>query len=1491
MTAALPGAVGASGGPRQLARPDTSVTPEDSSRGASASLPTGVTGDWWSAAQQGIATAEYHATWQRLPEDTGDGAYQAPNRAQGFRTHFTDRGIRVVPRTEEQPSWQWGLELVGFGWGEDVQPVTAAEPRANANRVEYVRSGLVEWYVNEPRGLEQGFTIEQPARDVGGAGTSQVVVELALRGGLAVYPSEGGQSIEFARGDVRVVRYAELKVTDAMERPLPARMEIGSTSTNDPLVRIVVEAGEAAWPIKVDPLATTPSWTAESNQASAYFGTSVASAGDVNGDGYGDVIVGAPGYDNGETSEGRAFVFHGSASGLSATAAWSFEGAQAEASLGVSVASAGDVNGDGYADVIVGADLYSNGQPYEGRAFVYHGSAAGLSVTANGTVESNQALAYFGNSVASAGDVNSDGYADVIVGAYLYDNIESDEGRAFVYHGSAAGLSSTANWIAESDQASAGFGSCVAAAGDVNGDGYADVIVGAPAYENVETDEGRTSVYYGSAAGLSAFATWTAESNQASAAFGSSVASAGDVNGDGYADVIVGASGYDNGQSNEGRAVVYHGSAGGLSANAGWIAEGDQASARLGRPVASAGDVNGDGYCDVIVGASEFDNSETDEGRAYVYYGGASSLSATAAWTAEGNQASGFFGFSVASAGDVNGDGFADVVVGASHFDNGLVDAGCAFAYHGSASGLLAASAWTAGADQASAYFGRSVASAGDVNGDGYADVIIGAYFYDNAETNEGRTYVFHGSASGLSTSANWTAEGNQVNAYLGFSVASAGDVNGDGYADVIIGAFGCDNVEAEEGRSFVYHGSAAGLSVGAAWTAESNQANAQFGYSAASAGDVNGDGYSDAIVGAWTYDNGETDEGRAYVYHGSAAGLSASAAWTVESNQATSGFGSSVAAAGDVNGDGYGDVIVGAYAFDNGQTNEGRAFVYRGSASGLLASATWICEPDQESALFGWSVGSAGDVNGDGYVDVIVGALYCTNGESIEGCAFVYHGSASGLLAGAAWIAEGNQAYADFGISVASAGDVNGDGYADVIIGARMYDNPESNEGRAFVYYGNAGTGRRVVAQQLRGGGSTTPVQPWGLSYDADEFQVRAQHSSPFGRERVRTEIEGCPSGVRFGNAACIGGTSATWTDSTASAAGVSVTQTLSGLTLGTLYHWRERTLRAPYTVTHAGITAPPHPAHGPWRRLMGQAFEADIRTSRLFQLNVALGGSGSGTATSSPVGISCGTTLCIGVFAEPTVVTLTAVASAGSEFGGWTGEGCSGTGTCQVTMSAARSVTAVFTRVNVLTVVKTGTGSGRVSSNPSGIYCGPNCEHAYAQGTVVRLVALPDATATFAGWNGWLCGGLGDCWVEMNEALTIEAMFIARTATGFVPVTPCRLIDTRVSSGPSAGAPALDPDSRRVFSLLGKCGLVSGAKAISGNLTVVGATVEGDLRVIGGHLVSTNASSVWIPISRARANNAIVQLSVDSLQTIAVINTTAGSVHFILDINGYFL
>jgi hypothetical protein len=372
-----------------------------------------------------------------------------------------------------------------------------------------------------------------------------------------------------------------------------------------------------------------------------------------------------------------------------------------------------------------------------------------------------------------------------------------------------------------------------------------------------------------------------------------------------------------------------------------------------------------------------------------------------------------------------------------------------------------------------------------------------------------------------------------------------------------------------------------------------------------AGAGDVNGDGYADVIVGADNFDAGEADEGAAFVFHGGASGISTGspAATQLVGGQFEAIFGKSVASAGDVNADGYADVIVGARFYDDGQSNEGAAFVFLGSASGIAsgsaAAAATELQSDQADAEFGWSVASAGDVNGDGYADVIVSALRYDPGPVDVGAAFVFLGSATG-------VANGNPATAAAQIdgssgqiySVASAGDVNGDGYADVIVGDWNLSNPEIEEGAAFVFLGGGdGDGRPVLARQLRGGGSTRPVQPWGASYHDDEFQVRLTATHPEGRGRVKLEVEACPAGVDFFAAGCVRRISSSWTDVTATSTGVTLTETVSGLAADVLYRWRARVLHAPFGVTQPGITAPPNPAHGPWRRLFGQSTEGDLR------------------------------------------------------------------------------------------------------------------------------------------------------------------------------------------------------------------------------------------------------------------------------------------------------
>jgi hypothetical protein len=407
-------------------------------------------------------------------------------------------------------------------------------------------------------------------------------------------------------------------------------------------------------------------------------------------------------------------------------------------------------------------------------------------------------------------------------------------------------------------------------------------------------------------------------------------------------------------------------------------------------------------------------------------------------WRIESNQAYAELGSRVASAGDVNGDGYDDLLVGAHLLDRGT-NRGWAGVFHGSPAGPAKLPSWTAQDQQSPSGFGQGLGTAGDVNGDGYDDVIVGASLGSRAS-------VYHGSPAGLETDAAWTVQ--SARSQFGWSVSTAGDVDGDGHDEVLVSEIG-----AHPRRVYLYAGSPAGLATTPAAVLEAGQGQSAFGTSVGPAGDVNGDGYDDVLVGDPLWTNGDRDEGRVLVYLGSAAGLVTTPAWTAESDRRYAYLGEWVDSAGDVDGDGYGDIIVSAENYTSPEHAEGAAFVYHGSAGGLEASPRWSFASDQVGAV-GGDVGSA-DLDGDGYTDVVVGFHAFTADDLNEGAVFAFYGSAGGLAATPGWMLQGNQRNCRFGFAVSGAGDVNGDGFEDVVVGAPRFDAPDFSEGRAFAYLG----------------------------------------------------------------------------------------------------------------------------------------------------------------------------------------------------------------------------------------------------------------------------------------------------------------------------------------------------------------------------------------------------------------------------------------------------
>ena len=743
------------------------------------------------------------------------------------------------------------------------------------------------------------------------------------------------------------------------------------------------------------------------------FGISVSNAGDVNGDGYDDIIVGAQNY---SSSTGRAYIYYGGLI-MSSVANLIMTGGAANNYFGRSVSAAGDVNGDGYDDVIIGAYGYTSST---GRAYIYFGGAP-MNNIADVTMTGEATFNLFGISVSTAGDVNGDGFSDVLVGANGYS---SNNGRAYIFLGGAA-MNNTSDVTMTGEASNIQFGYSVSDAGDVNGDGYSDVVTGA---YNYSSTTGRAYIYFGGAS-MNNIVDVTMTGGAAFDNFGYSVSAAGDVNGDGYSDVIAGAYGY---SSSTGRAYIYFGGAS-MNNTADVTLTGDASGIQFGQSVSNAGDVNGDGYSDIIAGANVY---STFTGRVYIFFGGASMDNipdAAITGEAAGNQ----FGYSVSAAGDVNGDGFSDVLAGAWGYGT---NTGRAYLYDYFMKGIIIPEISMTG-EAVNNYFGTSVATAGDVNGDGYSDVIVGASGYS---TSTGRAYIFYGGST-MNNTPDVTMTGEAINNYFGISVASAGDVNGDGYSDVIVGAKGYTS---GTGRAYIFYGGAT-MNNAADVTMTGETANFLLGFTVSSAGDVNGDGYSDVIVGAYGYTSAT---GRAFIYYGGAS-MNNTADVTLTGETTGNYFGVSVSTAGDVNGDGYSDVIVGAYGGYTSLT--GRAYIFFGGAA-MNNSADVTMTGEATSNYFGYSVSSAGDVNNDGYSDVIVGAIGYL---SSTGRAYIFYGGASmNNTADVTMTGETTDSY--FGTSVATAADINGDGYSDVIVGANQYN---ISTGRAYIFFGGTSMNNEV--------------------------------------------------------------------------------------------------------------------------------------------------------------------------------------------------------------------------------------------------------------------------------------------------------------------------------------------------------------------------------------------------------------------------------------------
>ncbi|MBM4248579.1 MAG: hypothetical protein FJ149_03945 [Euryarchaeota archaeon] len=404
----------------------------------------------------------------------------------------------------------------------------------------------------------------------------------------------------------------------------------------------------------------------------------------------------------------------------------------------------------------------------------------------------------FGTSAASAGDLNGDGFADFVVGAPFDDTDGTDAGRAFVFLGG-PDMDGTPDIVLRSGSAGDLFGSSVAGAGDLNSDGYDDIVVGAKNKNAVNTSSGRAYVFLGGSP-MDSLPDVLLDGFLAFEQLGTSVACAGDTNGDGYDDVLAGAPGIPGSAVDRGSAYLYFGGQA-MDGQPDLCMTGAAAGDRFGLSVSGAGDLDGDGDGDFLVGAPFNDWVNTNAGAAYLFLG-SPSMDPFAELHFYGMYLDQYVGWSVSGAGDIDRDGYDESLVGAPGYNGALPGGGGAYIYLGGPAISTDPDISFIGVVQGGA-FGTSVSGGGDIDADGFSDILVGAPGDTTAGAGAGAAYAFLGDDS-MDAQADLALRGGPGDGF-GSAVALCGDIDGSGHSAILAGAGLADAAAADSGQACIY--------------------------------------------------------------------------------------------------------------------------------------------------------------------------------------------------------------------------------------------------------------------------------------------------------------------------------------------------------------------------------------------------------------------------------------------------------------------------------------------------------------------------------------------------------------------------------------------------------------------------------------------------------------------------------------------------------------
>jgi len=433
-----------------------------------------------------------------------------------------------------------------------------------------------------------------------------------------------------------------------------------------------------------------------------------------------------------------------------------------------------------------------------------------------------------------------------------------------------------------------------------------------------------------------------------------------------------------------------------ISSTPWWATAGDSVSTGRGWCVRLSRDLTGDGWMDAVVVDQCYPAGPEHRGRLMIYAGGLHGLSARPVWTyllagtSETMQA--------AAVGDFDGDGHADLVV--TWHQNPTPDGhlGGALLFRGTDHGLLTTPSWRYGGELGYTAFGEQALSIGDVNGDGIEDLAIGEHDWCAARRNQGRVLVFFGSRQGLPDRPSQVLTDEAQNERFGHEIRDVGDVNGDGYRDVVIGAPGWTDARGQVGCVKLFHGGPRGLErvPVSPVTGKHPGDNVGAGNSVAGVGDVNSDGFADVVIGTPYHDGLGMAVGELRLYLGGRQGWRTRPAWRVEGLGSEHRLGTSVQA-GDVDGDGRTDLVVGGpgFAVSPATKHAGAVFVFRGVGRERCfdKTPTWWTTSGQADAAMGFEI-AVGDIDRDGCADILLQIPLWRRGSVVSGREEVFRGT-----------------------------------------------------------------------------------------------------------------------------------------------------------------------------------------------------------------------------------------------------------------------------------------------------------------------------------------------------------------------------------------------------------------------------------------------------------------------------------------------------------------